>query len=308
MADALQPHQTMTHHSPSTAPHTPPLPVPDTAPHTVADGGSDTVPPINPLTDDEFAQLEAMLDGMRQRRAATPTWEFCEGFMAALVCCRRVIEPAEYWPVLLPLPNPWHNALQEQRFEDLWTRRWHAVRHALDTPVTSLDDAGAYQPALDHATDPAVHSAADSPVADAPTVPGSNPQARQAPSFGQRWAQGFMAVVQAWPDEWKGPRNTNAQAWRASAQGLVEALTQPDTALPTQAAFADSEGPPTVSRMRMKAFADAIWAVYNMRDMWRTLGPRVATAHKPATPGRNDPCSCGSGKKYKKCCGGGAAA
>lgn len=22
-----------------------------------------------------------------------------------------------------------------------------------------------------------------------------------------------------------------------------------------------------------------------------------------ATPGRNDPCSCGSGKKYKKCCG-----
>ncbi|MGB0466579.1 MAG: PBPRA1643 family SWIM/SEC-C metal-binding motif protein [Pontibacterium sp.] len=31
--------------------------------------------------------------------------------------------------------------------------------------------------------------------------------------------------------------------------------------------------------------------------------------HKPktqvleATPGRNDPCACGSGKKYKKCCG-----
>ena len=25
--------------------------------------------------------------------------------------------------------------------------------------------------------------------------------------------------------------------------------------------------------------------------------------HKPATVGRNDPCPCGSGKKYKKCCG-----
>ncbi|MFZ3139321.1 MAG: SEC-C metal-binding domain-containing protein [Polaromonas sp.] len=24
---------------------------------------------------------------------------------------------------------------------------------------------------------------------------------------------------------------------------------------------------------------------------------------KEATPGRNDPCPCGSGKKYKKCCG-----
>jgi SEC-C motif-containing protein len=29
---------------------------------------------------------------------------------------------------------------------------------------------------------------------------------------------------------------------------------------------------------------------------------------REATPGRNDPCSCGSGKKYKKCCAGKTAA
>lgn len=29
--------------------------------------------------------------------------------------------------------------------------------------------------------------------------------------------------------------------------------------------------------------------------------PSTTTFEK--TPGRNDPCSCGSGKKYKKCCG-----
>jgi SEC-C motif-containing protein len=29
------------------------------------------------------------------------------------------------------------------------------------------------------------------------------------------------------------------------------------------------------------------------------------TVHKEQTPGRNDPCPCGSGKKYKKCCGAG---
>jgi len=29
--------------------------------------------------------------------------------------------------------------------------------------------------------------------------------------------------------------------------------------------------------------------------------PKTKTVEK--TPGRNDPCSCGSGKKYKKCCG-----
>jgi uncharacterized protein YchJ len=32
----------------------------------------------------------------------------------------------------------------------------------------------------------------------------------------------------------------------------------------------------------------------------RHLNPTVV---KEATPGRNDPCPCGSGKKYKKCCG-----
>ncbi|MBF0519283.1 MAG: SEC-C domain-containing protein, partial [Nitrospirae bacterium] len=27
------------------------------------------------------------------------------------------------------------------------------------------------------------------------------------------------------------------------------------------------------------------------------------TVRKNKKPGRNEPCSCGSGKKYKKCCG-----
>ena len=34
-------------------------------------------------------------------------------------------------------------------------------------------------------------------------------------------------------------------------------------------------------------------------DAWR----RSRTVVKEKTPGRNDPCPCGSGKKYKKCCG-----
>ena len=30
---------------------------------------------------------------------------------------------------------------------------------------------------------------------------------------------------------------------------------------------------------------------------------KVDPIHVNAEPGRNDPCPCGSGKKYKKCCG-----
>ena len=32
------------------------------------------------------------------------------------------------------------------------------------------------------------------------------------------------------------------------------------------------------------------------------IGPDAPTA-VPPLPGRNDPCPCGSGKKFKKCCG-----
>lgn len=204
--------------------------------------------------------------------------------MAALICCRRSIAPAEYWPVLLCVPEPWFNAIQQKRFGDLWTRRWNAVVQALDTKVATLDDAAAYQPEVVDAR--AAHSG------------------QQAPSFGQLWAQGFMAAVKAWPEEWAGSRNKQAIQWRTAALAVMEALTRDDTDPPTLAVFADDpEAPPTVSARRMQAFGDAIWAVYNMREMWLSLGSRIETVHKLATPGRNDPCACSSGKKYKKCCG-----
>lgn len=37
---------------------------------------------------------------------------------------------------------------------------------------------------------------------------------------------------------------------------------------------------------------------------WREASLEGETVRRAKTPGRNDPCSCGSGKKFKKCCGG----
>ena len=96
---------------------------------------------------------------------------------------------------------------------------------------------------------------------------------RHLPAFGQLWALGFMAAVNAWPAEWVDPRNTGA-AYRWTCCRRSRWMT------PTQQRFRPSKTPkvpPTVSGRRMKAFGDAIWAVYNMRDTWRQLGPRVET-------------------------------
>jgi len=109
-------------------------------------------------------------------------------------------------------------------------------------------------------------------------------------------------VVEAWPEEWAPPRDKEAVKWLDGALEAIVVLTEDDSDAPTISAFAE-DGPPSVSVKRLNAFADAIWAVYDLRELWRNFGPRIETVHAAATPGRNDPCSCGSGKKYKKCCG-----
>ena len=53
------------------------------------------------MAPEDFDELDAILDELRTRYDETPQWEFCEGFMAALVCSRRPILPGEYLPVLL---------------------------------------------------------------------------------------------------------------------------------------------------------------------------------------------------------------
>jgi uncharacterized protein len=45
--------------------------------------------------------------------------------------------------------------------------------------------------------------------------------------------------------------------------------------------------------------------VYDLRELWKNMGPKVETVRVEATPGRNDLCYCGSGRKYKKCHGAG---
>ena len=45
-------------------------------------------------------------------------------------------------------------------------------------------------------------------------------------------------------------------------------------------------------------------SMYNIRSFWKLHKHAPATALREARKvGRNDPCPCGSGKKYKKCCG-----
>ena len=48
---------------------------------------------------------------------------------------------------------------------------------------------------------------------------------------------------------------------------------------------------------------EACYAAQDLRVYWSQQAPPPPTRHVEKTPGRNDPCPCGSGKKFKKCHG-----
>jgi uncharacterized protein len=249
-----------------------------------------TDPQPLPLSPDDFDAQDAELDALREHDEEIPQWEFCEGFLAALVCSRRAVPPDEYWPVLL---GDGFKPVEHMEFVWRWRRRWLEVAAALDAPVQALDDERAYLPeVLD--TRGAVLALPEEERGDTDLA--------ALPAYAQVWALGFMYAVETWPQDWAPPRDDDAARMLDDALGLIVALAEDDSAKPSLSMFAE-DGPPSVSEQRLQALDAAIWGVYELRQLWKSLGPRVEAVRKPAEPGRNDPCPCGSGKKYKKCHG-----
>ena len=116
--------------------------------------------PVDPSTGflqvEAFDELDAILDDLRTRYDETPQWEFCEGFMAAVICMRRVVEADEYLAALLAVPaqgavadaedGSFASDAQRSRFMTLWMQRWSEVATALDSEVDSLEDDRCYHP------------------------------------------------------------------------------------------------------------------------------------------------------------------
>ena len=259
------------------------------------------------LSNEDLQELDELLDSLRERSEEVPQWEFCDGFLTAVVCTRRPISVGEWLPMLLgdgedlqvpdgqPLPQleVFASAEQQARFLELAQRRVDEIRVQLDTEVKSLADDEAFQPeVLD----------TRGAILVLPEAERAEIEDEEVPSFAQVWALGFMFVVENWAEEWAAPRDKEAAQWLDAAMEFIVNLTEDDTDEPALNLYEET-GPVSTSQERVDAFGEAVWAVYDLRQLWRSMGPRVTAVVKGDEPGRNDPCSCGSGKKFKKCCG-----
>ena len=259
---------------------------------------NDIAPGQEPETPDgrTLDALEAALEALDARRPGeVPQWEFCEGVMTAMLCMRRVVPAEEWLPMLFDAHQDDIFASPAERTHFLmhWMEREAQLRAALRAPVEALEDEGALEPGV---LDWRGLAATISQEEREQAFGGDKP-----PPFAQAWAGGFLGAVDYWAQDWMLPRDKTIAADMRRAIDALRALLQEDRALPAVNLY-DEAGEPSVSDARLEAFGEAIWAVYDLYDIALSLGPRTLPAVSEKI-GRNDPCPCGSGKKYKKCCG-----
>lgn len=124
-----------------------------------------------------------------------------------------------------------------------------------------------------------------------------SPDEEGAFPLGIEWAAGFRAVAE--DPQW-GWGATVEPETVAAMLGPVLALLLDDEALAKWTSEHYAAAP-----TREQLVDDASFAVQDLRLWWIENAPRTAPRRAEALPGRNDPCFCGSGLKFKKCHGAG---
>ena len=205
----------------------------DSTPSTTNNAAPDAEDDFNPaLSNNALDELDAMLDDIRSRNEETPQWEFCDGFLTALMCTRRPIDVAEWLPMLLgdgleildapigePLPfqaEIFKDEAQQTRFLELCQLRLDEIAFQLDTETDALDSDDAFQPeCMD------MRGA----ILILPEAERAEMDGQDIPSFGQVWALGFMFAVENWPEDWAVPRDKDAAKWIDDSLEKLVALT-----------------------------------------------------------------------------------
>lgn len=253
---------------------------------------------MHPAPQSPEADIEA-LDQLCRRLSgfgSEVSLEWLDGALAALIATRRTVLPGEWLPLLFG--DAWDRAVADpedlQRSMDTLMRRWNALAAQLH-PQRLFDEPDRlhFMPLIDD-FDPAQR---DTLLAEGKLTP---EEAADWPMTGEGWAAGFLEVVDRLDEDWQAPEEEEAAVELQAGLRCIEALAERDAA----ALKADlSIRYPGKTLSRDELIDEACFAVQDLRCFWLDHPPRTAPRRVERAPGRNDPCPCGSGRKYKKCHG-----
>ncbi len=238
---------------------------------------------------DEAALLEALATRL-QGFGSSIQAEWLDGALTAVAA----------GPYQLPLPN-WVGPLLGEEFERAYAdpadvaQAHAAVGARLESLRRMLDGEALLDQPDSLRLEPLLYTWGDEPP---PADTGDDGLALF--QGGALWAEGFLSAVALFPDVWVEPDDAEAKALLAELLADIEALLKPTPAdAPVPPAVGDE--PPLTPREA--AIDRALFAAQDLRLFWLDHAPKPATRRVEPQPGRNDPCPCGSGRKFKKCHG-----
>ena len=244
------------------------------------------------------AEIEA-LETLCERLAgfgADVSLEWVDGYLTALLAGRRAIPPSEWLPAMFgeTFGRAFADPDDVAQAMAALMGRWNVLADQLDVEALLDDPEGVRLAPLMITYDDA---------ARAEVVEAGHMTAEEAADLlntGALWAEGFMAAVEAFADDWPEPDlETDDGRWFDDCLSRVIGLMLPASELVEHLATHY----PGESLEREQLVDEACFAVQDLRLYWLDHAAKAATRRVGPKPGRNDPCPCGSGKKYKKCHG-----
>jgi uncharacterized protein len=191
-----------------------------------------------------------------------------DGFLAGILVCPDLIMPSEWLPIVWGSGEDtapvFENATQAEQLMGLVMEHYNATASDLQS--------GRYAPIFEV-------------------------DIRHDEVLWELWIGGFDAAMQLRPESWVALFQNNEEA-RTAMAGLIKL---------TKIHHGDSGLPEDEIEELTETAPDLIASWVETLNAWR-VGQNLTSPPGTPTPnfgkvGRNDPCPCGSGKKYKKCCG-----
>ena len=249
--------------------------------------------PTHDLSADPYAEVCWTLTGFDDH--LSPEW--VDGYLTAVAVMSRPPTLDVFLPRMCG--DAFDRAFADptsagQAFEAL-SGRLESIRAALDLDALDLDpDTLRLDPWL-----AAIDDAPPQPVRDG----GLPAEAVWTLRPAQEWCDGFLTATQDFDQDWAPPRD------KTDAVDLREMLLtlRVLTLDPAGQAFGDAIKALGHRKTpdRDALIGDALYCAQSFRVFWALNAPRGAPRRVEAAPGRNDPCPCGSGRKFKKCHGAG---
>jgi uncharacterized protein len=230
----------------------------------------------DPLTDAELDELDAFLlsDAVSEEAML---FEAVDGYLTAIVIGPELVPPGRWlagiWGPTEEDAPKFETMAQAQRIIELLMRHMNGIAGQM------MHDPDTFEPICAIA---------------------QYPDDSHEYEDGEMWAMGFMEGVALSQEDWQ-PLLADL-AGREFLRpirllGLLELSAEEKllSETPAQRETLTKSIPASVAAIHR------FWLPYREGAHQRTVA--AAPTRSPPSPGRNEPCSCGSGKKFKKCCG-----